>query len=89
MNLLSLSGIGALGMVFAIRRGEGKQPSKILKHGLWIGGLGVLVLCVLVSVGCGGGSSGSSHQQASTVTVMVTGMSGSISHSTPVTLTIQ
>src|SRR5208282_4387151 len=89
MNWLSLSGVGALGMVFAIRRGEGKRASKILKHGLWGGGLGVLALCVLLSVGCGGGSSSSSHQQASTVTVMVTGTSGSISHSTPVTLTIQ
>jgi len=89
MNWLSLSGVGALGMVFGIRRGEGKRASKILKHGLWIGGLGVLALCVLLSVGCGGGSSSSNHQQASTVTVMVTGTSGSISHSTPVTLTIQ
>jgi len=68
MNWLSLSGVGALGMVFAIRKGEGRRASKILKHGLWVGGLGVLALCVLLSVGCGGGSSGSSHQQASTVT---------------------
>ena len=89
MNWLSLSGVGALGMVFAIRKGEGRRASKILKHGLWVGGLGVLALCVLLSLGCGGGSSSSSHQQASTATVMVTGMSGSISHSTPVTLTIQ
>jgi hypothetical protein len=49
----------------------------------------VLVLWVLFTVGCGGGSSTPNRQQASTVTVMVTGASGSISHSTPVTLTIQ
>jgi hypothetical protein len=54
-----------------------------------IDGFGGLVLWVLFTVGCGGGSSTPSRQPASLVGVMVTGTSGSISHSTPVTLTIQ
>jgi uncharacterized protein (TIGR03118 family) len=89
MGWLSLSGGGVFGIVFAIRRDDRKQLVKVLKRGLWIGGLGVLALYLLFTVGCGGSSSTSNHQKASTVTVMVTGTSGSISHSTPITLTIQ
>jgi hypothetical protein len=88
MNWLSLGGVGAMGMVFAIRKDGRKRSAKILKHGLWLSGLGVLIVWVLFTVGCGGSSS-SHHTQPSTVTVMVTGKSGSISHSTPITLTIQ
>jgi uncharacterized protein (TIGR03118 family) len=89
MGWLSLSGAGAFGMVFATRKDDRKRGARILKHGLWIGGFGVLILWVLFTVGCGGGSSTPSRQKASTVTVMVTGTSGSISHTTPVTLTVQ
>jgi uncharacterized protein (TIGR03118 family) len=89
MGWLSLSGAGLLGMVFAARKDNRKQRAKFLNRALW-SGLGMLVLCVLFTVGCGGGSSTSSRQQQkSTVTAMVTGTSGSISHSTPITLTIQ
>ena len=88
MAWLSLSGAGLFGMVFAARKDNRKQRAKFLKRALW-SGLGMLVLCVLFTVGCGGGSSNSSRQQKSTLTVMVTGTSGSISHSTPITLTIQ
>jgi hypothetical protein len=88
MAWLSLSGAGLFGMVFAARKDTRKPRAKILKRVLW-SGLAMLALCVLFTVGCGGGSSNSSRQQKSTVTVMVTGTSGSISHSTPITLTIQ
>jgi uncharacterized protein (TIGR03118 family) len=88
MGWLSLSGMGAFGTVFAARKDNRKRGAKFLKQGL-IGGLALLALCLLFTVGCGGGSSTSSRQQKSTVTVMVTGTSGSISHSTPITLTIQ
>jgi hypothetical protein len=89
MGWLSLSGVGVLGTVFAARKDNRKRGAKFLKHGLLIGSFGVLALWVLFTVGCGGGSSSSNRQQKSTVTVMVTGTSGSISHSTPITLTIQ
>jgi hypothetical protein len=89
MGWLSLSGAGVFGMVFATRKDDRKRGARILKHGLWIGGFGVLVLWVLFTVGCGGGSSTPSRQKASTFTVMVSGTSGSISHTTPVTLTVQ
>jgi uncharacterized protein (TIGR03118 family) len=88
MGWLSLSGVGAFGTIFATRKDDRKRGSKFLKRALW-SGLAMLVLCVLFTVGCGGGSSSSSRQHKSTVAVMVTGTSGSIVHSTPVTLTIQ
>ena len=56
MGWLSLSGAGAFGMVFATRKDDRKRGARILKHGLWIGGFGVLVLWVLFTVGCGGGT---------------------------------
>jgi len=89
MAWLWLSGVGVFGTVFAVRTDGRKRGAKFLKPGLWISGLGVLALWVLFTVGCGGSTSTSNHQLKSTVTVMVTGTSGSISHSTPVTLTIQ
>jgi uncharacterized protein (TIGR03118 family) len=84
MGWMSLSGV-AFGLVFVPR----KRSAKIWKRGLWISSLGVLAVC-LFTLGCGGNSSSPSHQQAAnTVTVMVTGTSGSISHSSAVTLTVQ
>jgi hypothetical protein len=90
MGWLSLSSVGIFGMALAIPKGGRKRGAKLWKHGLWISGLAVLAVWVPFTVGCGGGSSSTSnHQKASTVTVIVTGRSGSISHSTPITLTIQ
>jgi uncharacterized protein (TIGR03118 family) len=89
MGWLSLSGAGLFGMVFATRKDHSKRRAKFLKRGLLIGSLGVLALWTLFTVGCGGGSSSSNRQQKHTVTVMMTGTSGSISHTTPITLTIQ
>jgi hypothetical protein len=89
MGWLSFSGMGIFGMVLAIRKGDRKRGTKLLKHGLWISCLALLAVWVLFTVGCGGSSSTSNHQMASTVTLMVTGKSGAISHSTPITLTIQ
>ena len=89
MGWLSLSGVGAFGTVFAARKNNRKREAKFLKQGLWIGVVSLLALYALFTVGCGGGSSTPSRQQKSVVTVMVTGTSGSISHSTPITLTIQ
>jgi uncharacterized protein (TIGR03118 family) len=88
MGWLSLSGV-AFGLLFVPRKLDRKRSAKIWKRGLWIGGLGLLAVC-LFTLGCGGNSSAPSHQAAAnTVTVMVTGTSGSLSHSTAVTLTVQ
>jgi hypothetical protein len=89
ISWLSLSGVGAFGTVFAARKDNRKRGAKFLKQGLWIGVVSLLALYALFTIGCGGGSSTPSRQQKSVVTVMVTGTSGSISHSTPITLTIQ
>jgi hypothetical protein len=50
--------------------------------------LTLLLTGILAFVGCGGGSSNRTTNP-STITMMVTGTSGAISHSTPLTLTIQ
>jgi uncharacterized protein (TIGR03118 family) len=87
MSWLPLSGLGLAGMVFAGRREKRLVTRKAM---LWISGVTALSLVLLFAVGCGGGNSSSSHSTSSTtVTMMVTGTSGSIVHSTPVTLTIQ
>jgi uncharacterized protein (TIGR03118 family) len=89
MGWLSLSGVGVFGTFLAARKDNRQRGAKFLQRGLWIGVVGLLSLYALFTVGCGGTSSTSSRQQKSTVTVMLTGKSGSISHSTPITLTIQ
>jgi uncharacterized protein (TIGR03118 family) len=90
MAWLPFSGVGAMGMLFANRRNR-KPVAKTLGQKLAIGSLGVLIVCILFAIGCGGGSSNSATTSpaSSKVTLMVTGTSGAISHTTPVTLTIQ
>jgi len=83
MGWLPLSGLGVFGMVFAVRRRDRKPMPKAWKHGIWASALGLLVLGVLFTVGCG------SSRKPQTVTVMVTGTSGAVSHTTPVALTIR
>jgi uncharacterized protein (TIGR03118 family) len=89
MGWLPFSALGALGMVLGARKNNPRRGKKILKRGLWIGVFAVLTVWLLFTIGCGGSNSSASRQHASTVTVMVTGTSGAISHTTPVTLTIQ
>lgn len=86
MGWLPVSGLGAIGMMFAGSRQ--KRTMKRSKTTFVIGGIVLLGLLTLFTLGCGGGSS-STKNNPSTVTMMVTGTSGAISHSTPVTLTIQ
>ena len=65
-----------------------KRTAQTLRRGLGAGILGLLILGTLFAVGCGGYSNSKTMPVANTVTVMVTGTSGSLSHSTPFTLTI-
>jgi uncharacterized protein (TIGR03118 family) len=86
MLWLPLSGL--FGTVFL--KNHGKPLAKSVKGGLFIAGLSLLALCMMLTVGCGGGSSSSNHQAApSMTTVTVKGTSGSITHSTPITLTVR
>jgi len=88
MGWLPLSGLGAVGMICAGRRE--KWTARKRKAVMWLGGTIVLALFTFFTLGCGGGSSTPSKTNTpNTVTMMVIGTSGSISHSTPVTLTIQ
>jgi uncharacterized protein YcfL len=48
--------------------------------------LGLLLLVSMFAIGCG--SSSKAQAPASQATLMVTGTSGSLSHSSPVTITI-
>ncbi len=48
--------------------------------------MGLLLIISLFAIGCGSSSKGQGGP--SQVTVMLTGTSGSLSHSTPVTITI-
>jgi len=85
MGWLPFSGLAPLGMVFAFRRRNRQSMVRRWKLILWSGIVCVLALGLLLTAGCGSSSNSST---GSTVTVMVTGTSGAISHTTPVALTI-
>jgi uncharacterized protein (TIGR03118 family) len=85
MASLLLPGLGLFGTVLTTR----KQKPLASKSILWTSALGLLIVISIFSLGCGS-SSNSSKAQASTsqVTLMVTGTSGSLSHTTPLTVNI-
>ena len=88
MGWLPLSGIGLAGMVFAERK---QKLSRRARKWAVAAGASVLLMLCLFALGCGGSSNGQKNNGANgnTVTMMVVGTSGAISHSVPVTLTIQ
>ena len=74
-----LPGLGLFGTALA-RKGKGI---------LWTSALGLLLLVSMFTLGCGGSSSSSKAQMAtSQVTLMVTGTSGALNHTSAVTITI-
>ena len=82
----SFTGFGLLGLVYGARK-RGQQGMG-RRSGIWALGSAVLVLgLLLAAVGCGS-SSGNHNGTPGTQTVMIVGTSGSISHSTPLNLTI-
>jgi uncharacterized protein (TIGR03118 family) len=89
MAWLPFSGLGLAGLVLAGRREKSQRTPKQRKAIAGAMGLGLVILLTLVALGCGGGSSSSTMTAKQTVTVMVNGTSGGVTHSTPVTLTIQ
>jgi hypothetical protein len=82
---LLLPGLGVFGTVLTTR----KRKPLASKSVLWTSALGLLLVISMFSLGCGS-SSNSSKAQTSTsqVTLMVTGTSGALSHTTPVTVTV-
>jgi len=81
-----LPGLGLFGTVLTTRK---RKPLKG-KSILFMSVLGSLLVISLFTLGCGGGSSSkpAATPTTSQVTLMVTGTSGAISHTTPVTVTI-
>jgi hypothetical protein len=78
-----LPGLGLFGTLITTR----KRKRRTGKTVLWTSLLGMLLLVSLVSFGCSNSNS-KQTPAASQVTLMVTGTSGSVSHSAPVTITI-
>jgi uncharacterized protein (TIGR03118 family) len=79
-----LPGLGVFGTLLTNRKRKPLTRKSILSMSV----LGLLLLVSLFALGCGGSSS----KQTTTgtqVTLMVTGTSGSVSHSTPVTITVR
>ena len=77
-----LPGIGIFGTVLTTR----KRKSLTRKSILSISVLGLLLLISLFSLGCSSNTKG--QPPTSQLTLMVTGTSGSLRHSTPVTITV-
>jgi hypothetical protein len=78
-----LPGLGLFGTLLP----AGKRKSLIRKS-MWMSALSLLLLISLFTLGCGGGNSNQPTTAATQATLMVTGTSGSLSHTTPVTVTI-
>jgi uncharacterized protein (TIGR03118 family) len=90
---LRMFGLGLVGLVLGGNKKNRKPQTakhQAAKRAAWIAGLGLLSLLMLFTVGCGGGSTSNSTPKTSpsTITVMVTGTSGSLSHTVPLTLTV-
>jgi uncharacterized protein (TIGR03118 family) len=86
---MGMSGIGALlpslGLFGTVLTARKRKPLT-RKSILWTSVLGVLLLVSMFALGCGSSSKG--QTPASQVALTVKGTSGSISHSTPVSITI-
>jgi hypothetical protein len=83
--LAILPGLGLLGTVFTARKR--KLAAGRNRLALWIGGLLLLTLSIGFTTACG--SNNSNHPPAANqATLMVIGTSGGVTHSTPITVTI-
>jgi uncharacterized protein (TIGR03118 family) len=86
---LFLPGLGLFGTLLTTR----KRKPLTRKSIRWMSLLGMLLVISLFALGCGGGSSNGSTStpppSAQNVTVMVTGTSGSLVQTAPVTVTIK
>src|SRR5580658_6682909 len=80
-----LPGLGLFGAGFTSRKRKPLTRKSILSMSV----LGLLLLVSMFALGCGGGNlKAQTPTPASQVTLMVTGTSGSLSHTTPVTVAI-
>lgn len=82
-----LPGLGLFGTIFATRKRKPLTRKGVLSVRVF-GLLLVVSLFSLLAVGCGGSSSAQTPQGGAQVTLTVTGTSGAITRSAPVTLTI-
>lgn len=92
MAWISFSGMGLMGIVFGGRSERRRRKEKQRRRSGAVVGLSLVVLLTLFWLGCGGYGSTSTTMTntKTTVTLMVTGTAaGGLSHSTPVTVTIQ
>lgn len=84
--LLPVPLMGLLGLVFAGARSRDARREWLRAA---IGGLGLVIILAGLLTGCGYSAPASSGTQRTTYTVMITGTSGTLTHSAAVTLTVQ
>lgn len=82
MGMALLPGLGLFGAVFTVR----KKKLVTRKSAGWSAILGLLLLVSMFAVGCGSSSKG--QTPASQTNVMVTGTSGSITHTAALSITV-
>jgi uncharacterized protein (TIGR03118 family) len=83
MMIALLPGLGLFGTVLTTRK---RKPLSV-KSILWTSVLGLLLVVSLFALGCGGANAKQTPTNSQT-TLMVTGTSGALSHTTPVAITI-
>ncbi|MGH9500622.1 MAG: TIGR03118 family protein [Terriglobales bacterium] len=89
LGWIPLSGLGLAGLAFAGRPEKRKATNRRGRALAWSTGLGLVMLLTVFAIGCGGYGSNSMTATGQKVTVMVKGTAAGLTHSTPVTLTIQ
>jgi hypothetical protein len=84
LGMLALPGLGLFGTVLTAR----KRKFLTRKSSLWMGLLGLLLIVSVFALGCGSSSHSKTPAPGTQVNVMVTGTSGSLTHTSAVSVTI-
>lgn len=88
VGLLPFSGLGLFGLVFASRRSRSSAAMRIVKRAATGATVILIGVVLLAELGCGSSSTNHAPAPGARNMIVITGTSGSTSHSTQVALTV-